>query len=88
MTDNIRKYSSAAASQIFEALGTTPSKEQTEQAVRAVEQAVIKAVLDVRSECVDAALNCASADEDIAHKIAKEIRQANNVLIANLSSMR
>jgi hypothetical protein len=85
---NIREYSSAAASEIFNAIGATPSEEQTEQAVKIVEQAVIKAVLDVRSQCVDAALNCAPADQDTAHKIATEIRQANNLLIANLSSMR
>ena len=54
----------------------------------AVEAAVIKGMLEGQHRAVDAAIQCPEADEDLAHKIATEIRRKNDALIANLSSLR
>jgi propanediol dehydratase large subunit len=87
-TMNLRQHAESAAAAVYEALGAQPSEDQADEAVKAIEKALITAVLEVRSLCVDTALECASADKDIAHKIADDIRRGNNVLIANLSSLR
>ncbi len=79
----IREYSDIAAKEIHETLGVTPTDEQASRTVNIIEQAVIKVALDIRSQCVDLARGCDSADQ-----IADEIRRANNALIANLSSLR
>lgn len=85
---SITKYADEAAREILQDLDVSTDDDKTAMTSRAIERAIIKAVLDVRSQCVDVALDCAAADKDMAHKIADQIRQANNVLIANLSSMR
>lgn len=53
-----------------------------------VERAVIKAILESQHRAVDAALRCPEADQDVAHKIATEIRKKNDALIVNLCSQR
>jgi len=53
-----------------------------------IEAAVIKAVLEGQHRAVDACIQYPEADQDIAHKIASEIRRKNDALIANLSSLR
>ena len=53
-----------------------------------VGDAVIKALLEGQHRAVDAALHCPEADQDLAHKIATEIRKKNDLLIVNLSSLR
>lgn len=53
-----------------------------------IEKAVIRGMLQGQHRAVDAALGCPEADQDLAHKIATEIRRKNDLLIANLSSMR
>ena len=88
--NKIREYADTAAQEIYDALGASPSDDQAKQTLNIIERAVIKAVLDVRSQCVDVANGFAGggADQDKAHQIAEEIRRANNALIANLSSLR
>ncbi len=53
-----------------------------------VEKAIIEAVRDANSQCVDVVRGCCSEDMDLAHKIAREIELKQKALIANLSSMR
>ena len=62
--------------------------EQKPQVDAIIEKAIIKALLEGQHRAVDAALRCPEADQDMAHKIATAIRQKNDVLIANLSSLR
>ena len=62
--------------------------EQAEQAARIIEEAVIKALLEGQHRAVDAAISCPNAEQDMAHKIATAIRRSNDVLLANLSSLR
>ena len=63
-------------------------KEQAEKIATIIEDTVIKAVLEGQHRAVDACLECPEADQDTAHKIATAIRQKNDALIANLSSLR
>ena len=51
-------------------------------------QAIIDAVLEERSRCATVVKTICSADKDLAHKIADEIRRNEEALIANLSSLR
>jgi len=43
---------------------------------------------EARAGCTDVVRVCCSADEDLAHKIADELRHKEQALIANLSSLR
>jgi len=73
---------------IYEVAGETLSDEQKSQIAHLVDDAVIKALLEGQHRAVDAALSCAEADQDMTHKIAKEIRLKNDALIVNLTSLR
>ena len=48
----------------------------------------IRALLEGQHRAVDAALQFPEADQDLAHKIAAEIRRKNDLLIVNLTSLR
>ncbi len=84
----LQQYVETATQGVLEALDASPSEEQAKAVSVVIQEVVIKAVLESRSTCVDAARDCCSADRDLAHKISEEIRLANTALIANLSSMR
>ena len=77
-----------AAKGIEEALGEPMTDEQRHTVEDVIEKAVIKGMLEGQHRAVDAALHCPEADQDLAHKIATAIRQKNDALIANLSSLR
>ena len=64
------------------------SEEQAEKIATIIDSTVIKAVLEGQHRAVDACFDCPEAEQDIAHKIATAIRQKNDALIANLSSLR
>jgi len=84
----LRKIAEEATRGIDELLVTPLTEEQTSQIEKIIEQTVIRALLEGQHRAVDAAINCPSADQDIAHKIASAIRQENDALIVNLSSLR
>ncbi len=66
----------------------TLSSDQTDAVAKVIESAVIQGVLEGQHRAVDACNNCVEAEQDIAHKIATAIRQKNDALIVNLSSLR
>ncbi len=68
--------------------GSALSDEQKQQISHLIDDAVVKALLEGQHRAVDAALNCPDADQDLTHKIAKEIRLKNDALIVNLTSLR
>jgi len=63
--------------------------EHEQEVVKAVEQAIIDALLAERERCASVAYDhvCAE-DRDRAHKVAEEIRRIRNALSVNLESMR
>ncbi len=83
-----REQAEAAASAIAEALSAPPSDEQTQESVMIVERTMIQAVLRERDRCVGAANRICPPDQDMAHKIADEIRRDEIALITNLVGMR
>ena len=77
-----------AAKAIYAVLQVSPTPEQSRQVQRVLEQAIVNAMLEEAERCSNTAVECCSADLDIAHKITEGIRRANQVLMANLSSLR
>lgn len=76
---------------VDEALGElagTLSADQTDNVVKVIEAAVIRGMLEGQHRAIDACVECGEAEQDIAHKIATAIREKNDLLIANLSSLR
>ena len=84
----LNEHADNAARDVFKVLGATPDAQQAKDVSAAIEKAVIGAVLEEASRCASVAKAYCSPDRDTAHKIEAEIRRANEVLIANLSSMR
>ena len=84
----LRTIAEEATDGINALLVTELTPEQKPQVDTIIEKAIIKALLEGQHRAVDAALHCPEADQDMAHKIATAIRQKNDALIANLSSLR
>ena len=85
---SLQDIATEAAGGIEQALGSSMTDEQKKAVEEIIEKAVIKGMLEGQHRAVDAALRCPDADQDLAHKIATEIRRKNDALIANLSSLR
>jgi hypothetical protein len=85
---SFRSTSEAAATAVFEYLSITPSGEQTKNVIAIIEQAVINTAVEANQRCAQTAQSCCSADRDLAHKIAVEIKKGHMALITNLSAMR
>jgi hypothetical protein len=83
-----RERAQIAAKDLYGILQAAPPAELDAQVVKVIEQVMIDTLLDEGERCVKVAMDCCSADRDLAHKVADEIRRANTVLISNLSSMR
>ena len=76
---------------IDEAMGKldgTLAADQTDTVARVIEEAIIRGMLEGQHRAVDACNECGEAEQDTAHKIATAIREKNDVLIVNLSSLR
>ena len=67
--------------------GTLPA-DQTDKVAKVIEAAIIRGMLEGQHRAVDACNECGEAEQDTAHKIATAIREKNDVLIVNLSSLR
>lgn len=85
---SFRSTADAAATAVFESLSITPSEEQTKTVADIIERAVIDTAVEANQRCAQTAQTCCSADRDLAHKIAVEIKKNHQALIANLSAMR
>ena len=83
----MKKLKTIVENAIGELEGTL-SSDQTDVVAKVIESAVIQGVLEGQHRAVDACNNCLEAEQDIAHKIATAIRQKNDALIVNLSSLR
>ena len=88
MPDKLRIIANEATQGIDEVLGGKLSEDESAKISKLIEDAVVKALLEGQHRAVDAALQCPEADQDLAHKIATAIRKKNDLLIANLTSLR
>ena len=87
MTKSLRERAEETADEVHRILGISEDDHPKEIA-DAIEQTIIKALLEERHRCADVAVKCCPEDADKAHKISEEIRRVNTALIANLESMR
>ncbi len=85
---SFRKKADKTTSAVAEALGAAPTPEQAKAVAELIERAIVDSYHDAASRYATVASNCCSEDQDLAHKVADEIRRANIALIANLSSLR
>ena len=66
----------------------TLSGDQTDKVAKVIEAAIIRGMQECQHLAVDACNDCGETEQDIAHKIAANIRKKTDALIVNLSSMR
>lgn len=83
-----RERALSVAKQLYGVLEASPSAEADKQVIKLIEQVMIDTVLEQGEQSVRVAMDCCSADRDLAHKVGDEIRRANTALVANLSGMR
>ncbi|MBZ0218136.1 MAG: hypothetical protein K8F25_16385 [Fimbriimonadaceae bacterium] len=86
--ERLQIIANEATKDINSVLNAPLSDDQTEKIRKIIETTVIKALLEGQHRAVDAALQCPEAEQDMAHKFAAAIRQKNDLLIVNLTSMR
>ncbi len=86
--EKLKAIKEEAQAAVDRVVGGKLSQEQIDRLGQIIEQAVIKGVLEGQHRAVDAAICAPEADQDMAHKIATNIRRSNDALIANLSSLR
>ncbi len=86
--EKLKAITDDAKAAVDRVVGAQLSEEQLERLAKIIEQAVIKGVLEGQNRAVDACIGVSEAEQDLAHKIAIEIRRGNDALIANLSSLR
>jgi hypothetical protein len=87
MTKNLRERAEETAKDVQSILGIS-NDDHPKEVADAIEQAIIKALVDERHRCADLALVCCAEDGDRAQRVADEIRKVRSVLITNLSAMR
>jgi len=60
-----------------------------DEVIKAIEQAIIAALLEERERCAVVAFkHCCDEDRDRAHKVAEDIKRVRTALVTNLESMR
>ncbi|MFQ6022491.1 MAG: hypothetical protein ACE5NW_07195 [Acidiferrobacterales bacterium] len=85
---DFRERAQSTAKAVCGILQAEPSSDLQKQVADVIERAMIDTVLEDGERCAKVAMDCCSADRDLAHKVAEEIRRTQTALIANLSSMR
>ena len=83
----MEKLKSIVEDALGELDGSFPA-DQAGKVARVIEAAVIRGMLEGQHRAVDTCNECGEAEQDIAHKIATAIREKNDLLIVNLSSLR
>lgn len=84
----LKEIANKAMKEVNAVLVSKLDSKQEQLVADIIEKAVVKALLEGQHRAVDAAINCPEADQDLAHKIAREIRRKNDAMIANLTSLR
>ncbi len=88
MSKNLSIRAQKVTQEIFDILGVRPSGAQGDKVARAIEQVIVKALEKSVERSTEATTEVLSTDRRTGDKVAEEIRLANQILIANLSSMR
>jgi len=84
----LKERSDEAARDVIDLLGVDVDATQLNATAKIIEAAMIDAYRDSAKRCAHVARGVCEEDEDMAHKLAREIKRANTALIANLESLR
>ena len=87
MSKNLRERAESTAQELQEILGIS-DKSHSKEVADAIENSIIKALIDERHRCADVARQCFADDDDKAKRVSDEISRVRSVLITNLSAMR
>lgn len=82
----IHKLAQDATQEILTLLDGDASK--SGDVSRIIEASLLELLNQTQAGCVKAVNVCCSSDQDMAHKVADELRLHKKALIANLSSLR
>ena len=85
---NLTKVAHRAATDATNAINASLSEAEVEQVAAIIAGAMESAVLEASEQHSTVCHSCLSHDQDLAHKIQKEIERKKIGLIANLSSLR
>jgi hypothetical protein len=85
---SLDKIVSETVASIEDSLGRSLTAQQREAITAAIKKSLSETVDQTGKRHSKAATDYLSADADLAHKIADEIRRANVALKANLESLR
>jgi hypothetical protein len=83
-----RERAEKTAGAVTDGLGLELSETEAKELADIIEKAIIAEAREERERCAVVAHHCCREDMDLAHKTAETIREANEVLIANLQGMR
>ena len=78
----------AIVDEAMDKLGDSLPQDQADSVAGVIEAAVIRGMLEGQHRAVDVCNDCGDSERVTAQKIASEIRQKNDLLITNLSSLR
>ncbi len=85
---NLTQIANKAALDTSDAIGASLTSVEVEKVTAIIARAMENAVLEASSLHATVCISCLDHDQDLAHKIQKEIERKKIGLIANLSSLR
>jgi len=85
---NLAKLSKRVTQELEEALSDDLPKEERDEILKIVQQAMLDASSRTHREMKDTAVICCGPEADLAHKIQQQMDNKRDLLIANLMSMR
>lgn len=85
----LHKYAENATDKVLQALGLDLNIASREDVSRAIQSVIVQAVLEAEQHHTKATQDvCAPEDQDLAHKLAAEIKRRSKALVTNLHSLR
>lgn len=84
----IKRLTEKTIAQIKDSVSSPLSDSDITALSRIIEGALVDAVVHSTKSCSSAAVTACGPESDLAHKIAQEVKLAQNALIENLKSMR
>ena len=84
----LKKRAHQAVGEIVGIVGSDLLPGQRAAIDKVIGDLLVEALRECGQTCGEAARACCPEDEDMAHKIAREVKQAQGALVANLASLR
>ncbi len=85
---NLNEVATKAVSDASDAIGGSLSGAELEKVTSIIARAMENAILEASSQHSSVCVECLDHDQDLAHKLRKEMELKKVALIANLSSLR